>query len=72
MQVGDFYLEALLDEIKGLRADLEVARNPVVVDSIAITGSLPEPPPTPPKEQDPGEFITEGSAKGLLQRIMGR
>jgi hypothetical protein len=64
MQVGDFYLEAILDEIKGLRADLEKARAPVVVNNGPT--ELREPKaersrPTPaPQEDRPSVEITEG------------
>ena len=51
MHVGDFYLAALLEEFKGLRADLALARAPapsVVAPFVAVggedTGSAPEGP----------------------------
>ena len=43
VQVDDFYLAAILDEIKGLRADLAVARAPAVVNNGPTELREPEP-----------------------------
>ena len=48
LQVGDFYLAALLDEIKGLRADLDAARAPACVNNGVVelrgaSAAKPEP-----------------------------
>lgn len=70
IQVGDFYLAAILDELKGLRADLAAARAPVVVNNGPVEFREPDrqgmetrggtpPPPVPPE-------------KSLLRRITGR
>ena len=75
MQVGDFYLAALLDEIKGLRADLALARAPAVVKTVV---ELPVPGAMEPAVSDAVRYVrgdrppSDPPTKSLLQRITRR
>ena len=70
MHVGDFYLAAILEELKGLRADQ--ARAPAVINNgpIEFRGVDKEPPPPgwAPSDDPPSGETTEPKSKRQRKR----